>query len=205
MKTEDILNEREKTHGDYSLVAKTYSELKKSVKREYAPWLSAQHMLALEMICLKMARIIHGDPNFADHWDDIAGYAMLGKGGNESRANPDAAINFWEEGSNKPKEDYQLKEKCFDCTLSMNYGDKGLLCDKHMREQFNRYAERQKEKEEWHPVEKCICIDCEQPYMGIPGLKGRCCECIKKQKEEFIADEKDGQRKYQYCINGTNQ
>lgn len=32
---------------------------------------------ALEMICHKIARIINGDPNYADSWVDIAGYAKL--------------------------------------------------------------------------------------------------------------------------------
>jgi len=32
---------------------------------------------ALDMICHKVARIINGDPNYADSWVDIAGYAKL--------------------------------------------------------------------------------------------------------------------------------
>ena len=32
---------------------------------------------ALEMIQHKIARIINGDPNYADSWVDIAGYAQL--------------------------------------------------------------------------------------------------------------------------------
>jgi hypothetical protein len=32
---------------------------------------------ALEMICHKMSRIVYGDPNYADSWVDIAGYAKL--------------------------------------------------------------------------------------------------------------------------------
>lgn len=32
---------------------------------------------ALEMICVKMARILNGDPLYADNWVDIAGYAKL--------------------------------------------------------------------------------------------------------------------------------
>lgn len=32
---------------------------------------------ALDMICHKIARIINGDPNYADSWHDIAGYAQL--------------------------------------------------------------------------------------------------------------------------------
>jgi hypothetical protein len=29
------------------------------------------------MICHKISRIANGDPNYADSWDDIAGYAKL--------------------------------------------------------------------------------------------------------------------------------
>lgn len=32
---------------------------------------------ALDMIAHKIARIINGDPNYADSWIDIAGYAKL--------------------------------------------------------------------------------------------------------------------------------
>ena len=32
---------------------------------------------ALDMICHKIGRIINGDPDYADTWHDIAGYAQL--------------------------------------------------------------------------------------------------------------------------------
>jgi len=32
---------------------------------------------ALEMVMHKIARILNGDPNYADSWHDIAGYAQL--------------------------------------------------------------------------------------------------------------------------------
>lgn len=32
---------------------------------------------AMEMIVHKIGRIIHGNPHEADHWRDIAGYALL--------------------------------------------------------------------------------------------------------------------------------
>ena len=32
---------------------------------------------ALDMICHKIGRIINGDPDYADSWHDIAGYATL--------------------------------------------------------------------------------------------------------------------------------
>jgi hypothetical protein len=39
--------------------------------------LSDQQIEALEMIAHKIGRIIAGDPDFDDHWDDIAGYAKI--------------------------------------------------------------------------------------------------------------------------------
>jgi len=87
VKTKDILNEREKTHGDY----KSTSMLSWAFKRTLRESLVAQEkemrrnmdigqQEAIEMILHKIARIVCGDPNFDDHWDDIAGYAMLAKG-----------------------------------------------------------------------------------------------------------------------------
>ena len=32
---------------------------------------------ALDIICHKIGRIINGDPDYADSWIDIAGYALL--------------------------------------------------------------------------------------------------------------------------------
>ncbi len=32
---------------------------------------------ALDMICHKIGRIVNGDPDYIDSWDDIAGYARL--------------------------------------------------------------------------------------------------------------------------------
>lgn len=86
MSTDEILNEREKTHGDYSKVSLVTIDLWNAVNKdreiEYGP-LTVEQKLAVSMILHKIARIICGDPNFSDHWDDIAGYAMLGKGKEE--------------------------------------------------------------------------------------------------------------------------
>lgn len=82
MKTEEILNAREKTHGDFEEVGKTTEALTSIITESHSEnrKITDAQILALKMIALKMARIMRGDPNFADHWDDIAGYAMLGKG-----------------------------------------------------------------------------------------------------------------------------
>lgn len=41
--------------------------------------MTATQMEALDLMATKQSRIVSGDPTFADHWDDIAGYARLGK------------------------------------------------------------------------------------------------------------------------------
>lgn len=79
MKTEDILNERKKTHGDFDRVAETWVQLMNIVDDNISSDNCGQ-IAAIYMILLKLARIACGNSDFADHWDDIAGYAELGKG-----------------------------------------------------------------------------------------------------------------------------
>lgn len=73
-----LLNEREKTHGSFDDNARLMQELKQ-VARAMPGWnrLRDTHREALDMIFHKIGRAINGDPNFKDHWDDIAGYAKL--------------------------------------------------------------------------------------------------------------------------------
>lgn len=73
---DSIIRERHETHGDFSKVAKTAMELREVMQQAGAK-LTAGQAEALTMICTKIARILHGDPNFSDHWKDIAGYAAL--------------------------------------------------------------------------------------------------------------------------------
>ena len=72
----DVLNEREKTHGDFAKVAHTANEIR-GVLIEGADKHSVVQAEALTMIATKLARIACGDPNVRDHWEDIAGYAQL--------------------------------------------------------------------------------------------------------------------------------
>lgn len=95
LKTEEILNEREKTHGDFDECASLAYDMKKVIDFHLAmdrkgpddnnKIIKKTHLIAINMILLKIARIICGNPNHADHWDDIAGYAMLGKGKQEAK------------------------------------------------------------------------------------------------------------------------
>lgn len=73
---------RHNTHGDWMYQSGVTHNLKRML-REEGNWemLLPHHREALDMIAVKMGRILTGDPKFADHWDDIAGYAHLGKAG----------------------------------------------------------------------------------------------------------------------------
>ena len=73
----NLLNEREKTHGDYSLVAKVSQALKAALRLGPYDELPEVHRESLDLNCMKMARIICGDHNEPDHWIDIKGYAEL--------------------------------------------------------------------------------------------------------------------------------
>ena len=73
-----IIDERQKTHGDYYRVAGTAQELK-DVLRRGKNWktLDDTQRETLEMIASKIGRILSGNPHEVDHWRDIAGYATL--------------------------------------------------------------------------------------------------------------------------------
>ncbi len=77
-KTDALLTERNSTHGDFALNA-DFSQRFKRLIRE-APGYSALHPVhreALDVIALKISRILSGCPYEPDHWADIAGYARL--------------------------------------------------------------------------------------------------------------------------------
>ena len=76
----EILNEREKVSGHYPDVARMIQE----TIRLWATgpnWrkgkLTDAQVTSLDMIALKVARILQGDNNHVDSWRDIAGYAEL--------------------------------------------------------------------------------------------------------------------------------
>lgn len=80
MSIEKTLTERGNRYGDFSdhaLVAQGIQD----VMRETLPnsWerLSPEQKQALTVIADKIARILSGDPNYADNWHDIQGYAKL--------------------------------------------------------------------------------------------------------------------------------
>lgn len=82
--TELLISSRETTHGNFVNTARYIQQFKHVMRsaqsdrhRENRPPLTPQQAESLEMILHKAGRIISGDPNVADHWDDIAAYAKL--------------------------------------------------------------------------------------------------------------------------------
>lgn len=79
------LAERKKQHGDFTDHAACAQDFKKvfrahvrrNNKDDGMRGLSDVQIEAAEMILHKLARIVAGDPNHKDHWDDIAGYATI--------------------------------------------------------------------------------------------------------------------------------
>jgi len=75
--TADLLTERGKTHGDFDIHAHVTQEIKEIIYKSSKPQHNHMMLESLEMIAHKIGRIMAGDPDFRDHWDDIAGYAKL--------------------------------------------------------------------------------------------------------------------------------
>lgn len=77
MTTEDILNERRNTHGDFIQGSVTFNALMELINKNRKNIDGVQYY-ALTMIAGKIVRILNGNPHETDHWSDIIGYATLG-------------------------------------------------------------------------------------------------------------------------------
>lgn len=86
MSVEKTLDERGSRYGDFTDhadIAQRLQDAMREVPGLYAGnspnWmrLSAIQKQALTVIADKIARILSGDPNYADNWHDIQGYAKL--------------------------------------------------------------------------------------------------------------------------------
>jgi len=75
--TDDLLAERGKTHGDFAMHAYVTQAIKDALAAPGRDDMTPSQCEALDMIAHKLGRIVAGDPNHVDHWDDIAGYARL--------------------------------------------------------------------------------------------------------------------------------
>lgn len=78
MEIKEILEERGKRYGEFEGHALITTVLKQSMHL-HDKWhvLLPHQKEALDMIQHKIGRILNGDPNWIDSWDDIAGYAKL--------------------------------------------------------------------------------------------------------------------------------
>ena len=74
-----ILAERRNQHGDFSVHAVLTQRLKAVAWSDVGGYSSLTDVQreAVDMILHKIGRILAGNPNHRDHWDDIAGYAKL--------------------------------------------------------------------------------------------------------------------------------
>jgi len=85
MSIENTLAERGNRYGDFTDHARICQQLKNTMYNANTDrglqltWekLSDVQKQALEVIADKIARILSGDPNYADNWHDIQGYAKL--------------------------------------------------------------------------------------------------------------------------------
>ena len=80
VRTEDILTERGKQYGtfkDHAAITQILKEAALGHAKLKNVRLTQSQREALEMIFHKIGRIVNGNPNHTDSWDDIAGYAKL--------------------------------------------------------------------------------------------------------------------------------
>lgn len=78
--TDEVLQDRGRKYGNYldqASIAETIRTLLFGVVAQRNINLDPDQADALHMIAVKLSRIVNGDPNYADNWRDIAGYATL--------------------------------------------------------------------------------------------------------------------------------
>ena len=75
---QNTLDERGARYGDFSDHALIAQDLQ-CVMQAAPGWLKLDNVKkqALQVIADKIARILNGDPTYADNWHDIQGYARL--------------------------------------------------------------------------------------------------------------------------------
>lgn len=76
-RTKEILAQRGAEYGDYATMSTTIQAIKREIHNWDTHGIPAPHMEALDMIATKIGRILTGNHDNVDSWDDIAGYATL--------------------------------------------------------------------------------------------------------------------------------
>lgn len=74
----ETLKERNTTHGEFRDNSAASQSFKK-ILRSHQNWekLAPYKKEGLEMMMHKIGRILEGNENYQDHWDDLVGYAKL--------------------------------------------------------------------------------------------------------------------------------
>lgn len=82
MDAKQLTQKRKETHGDWHEQARMADDILSvfAIGRNWNTMPPFKRQ-ALMMLAVKCSRILSGDPGTDDHWDDIEGYAHLGKGG----------------------------------------------------------------------------------------------------------------------------
>lgn len=75
---QEVIESREASHGDYRTQAAMAQKLKQQMQASEG-WgkLTYPQKESLEMIAVKISRILNGSASEPDHWTDLAGYATL--------------------------------------------------------------------------------------------------------------------------------
>ena len=82
MSAQELVQTREGTHGSFGENAKVTQAIKRIVRNSPCyEALNDTQKEAVDRIAMKLGRIVGGNPNVEDHWDDLGGYAELGKQG----------------------------------------------------------------------------------------------------------------------------
>ena len=75
---DETLKDRNGVHGLWSANAEVSERIKKALRGgTYWETMLPSQREALDLIAVKMSRIVTGNPNYSDHWHDIQGYARL--------------------------------------------------------------------------------------------------------------------------------
>lgn len=75
-----ILTERGDRYGTFqghAQISRTFKRMADGFAADRGKVLADDQQEALDMIFHKIARVLNGDPDYADSWQDIAGYAQL--------------------------------------------------------------------------------------------------------------------------------
>lgn len=77
MSTDTLLADRGSRYGLFIEQTRIISGLVGVMRQNGLDELETDQQEALHQIAVKISRILNGDPNYVDNWDDIVGYAEL--------------------------------------------------------------------------------------------------------------------------------